>query len=243
MARRGRGFVWSGAFVALSGCQVLFGVDLPGQDEGEGGQGEAGVGGVAEPAGNGGAVGTVGAAGAGGAKASPAGGGGTGGVTSGGAGEAGASGGVGGGQSGEGGGGDVCAAPSNFQQTVKCDSFQGCKDTSKSCDQSDQSCEFDCSGQQGCENAKLQCPPNGDCRVTCANYQACVGTEVLCGSGVCEVVCQNDPEACKGMKDLQCRDASACRVRCEAEMNDPPAAAGCPDDAGLCPCNDPRCLP
>jgi hypothetical protein len=235
------------AALLLAACNVVFDLEpTRARDE----VGGAGVGGTSG-AGTGGAA-SAGQAGAGGQTAGTGGEAGTGGAgaTSGAAGASGAGGagaasgsaGTSGQASGGSGGGDVCAAPSKFRQTVKCDSYQGCKDQPKSCDQGDQSCEFDCSGQQGCENATLQCPPNGDCRVTCANYQACVGATVLCGSGVCEVVCQSDPAACKDMKDLACRDASACRVRCEANMIDPPEATDCPDDGGLCPCNDPRCL-
>lgn len=232
------------AALLLAACNVVFDLEPTRVRDEVGGAGVSGTGG----AGTGGAAG-AGQAGAGGQTAGTGGEAGTGGAGAasgaGGAAGAGAASGSAGtsGQASSGsGGGDACAAPSNFQQTVKCDSFQGCKDKSKSCDQDDQSCEFDCSGQQGCENATLHCPTNGNCRVTCANYQACVSTKVECGSGVCEVVCKNNEEACKDMEELKCQNASACRVRCEAEMLEPPEATGCPDDGGLCPCNDPRCL-
>jgi hypothetical protein len=207
LRRRGRGLAWAGAFVALSGCQVLFGVDLPGQDEpGAGsadssGNGGAGMGpastqgGSGQPSssGSGGVGGAGGVGQAGSTQQQGGGGGGLGGAEQGSGGANGAAGSGVAGASGAGGtgGAAVCDhAGGGKTNVIECDDYRDCAGPDAPvCPSGGAACEIQCSENQSCFNAKIDCNGSLDCTVRCSGYQACRSAEILCGPGTCRVLC------------------------------------------------------
>jgi hypothetical protein len=164
--------------------------------QGAGGDaGEAGTGGAASEAGTGGVGGEGGAGGgiAGAGLGGSAGGGASGAGASGGGagGSAGASG--TGGLSGAGGTGGAAVCDSKVTgktNVIECDDYRDCTGSDAPvCPSGGEACEIQCSENQSCFNAKIDCNGSLDCTVRCSGYQACRSAEILCGPGTCRVLC------------------------------------------------------
>src|SRR5215213_5723569 len=140
----------------LGACNAIFSLEPTETQPSIGTQGEGGSGaaGEAGEAGAGGLAGQAGVAGAAGAASQ----GGAGGLGSGGQ-----------------GGVDPCVSPKAFDQIRLCNA-QECKGAVLTCENENEPCEFRCIGQQSCETAKFQCPPERDCRVLCEGDRACKDT-------------------------------------------------------------------
>lgn len=108
-------------------------------------------------------------------------------------------------------------------------------------------CEFDCSGQQTCDQLVLQCASTYRCEINCicggSNSQCCNETVVECGSGPCNLQCAGN-QACKNAA-LTC-GANQCTADCGQNGNGVSitCSSSCATSLTNCPApEDSPCLP
>ena len=112
-------------------------------------------------------------------------------------------------------GGGTCAAHCDNCDddtcTTTCNTSQPCNDQTLVCP-AGFDCAVNCSSL-GCENTTVVCPAGHRCQVSCNWEDACLGLDVVCNNGPCELNCQANGLSCTAAQ-LFCA-CNSCSATCE----------------------------
>jgi hypothetical protein len=102
---------------------------------------------------------------------------------------------------------------------IECHGKDACKDGTVTCPPG-MPCRVECLGEASCKTATLQCNQAHACDIVCEGKDACQDGYFNCGGGVCDVVCQGDPDDTCKHSTLTCgTDDSS--ITCNATNDNP----------------------